>query len=303
MKRIAILFGIVVLAGCRGGNSTPPEPEPEPVPPPAEWSADMQAVADGNNHFALELYGKLSEAEKGKNLFFSPYSIHTALGMTATGAKGTTREQMVKVLHLPEDEHKALASGDLGRFYAHPRKDYELSVANALWGQKDFPWRAEWLAVQNERYGAGFNEVDFLKDKLGSIARINGWVEEKTRGKIQGLLKPDDVPVNEGAITRLILTNAIYFKGKWADEFTKNATTDQPFHLAAGGSVKAPLMAPSASKLPETDRLRVMWELGGRPDWPVGLHREIAGKLGLSRTKVYKFLGEVREHLNSLKGA
>ena len=243
MKRIAILFGIVALAGCRSGNSTPPEPEPEPVPPPVEWSADMQAVAEGNNRFATDIYGKLSESEKGKNLFFSPYSIHTALGMTATGAKGTTRDQMVKVLHLPEDEQRALASGDMGRYYAHPRKDYELSVANALWGQKDFPWRAEWLAVQNERFGAGFNEVDFFKDKLGSIARINGWVEEKTRGKIQGLLKPEDVPVSGGAITRLILTNAIYFKGKWADEFTKNATTDQPFHLAAGGSVPAPLMA------------------------------------------------------------
>ncbi len=241
MKRVAMLFGIVALVGCRGEKAG--RPDEEPVPPPTEWSADMQTVAEGNNRFATDIYGKLSESEKG-NLFFSPYSIHTALGMTATGAKGTTRDQMVKVLHLPEDEHKALASGDLGRFYAHPRKDYELSVANALWGQKDFPWRAEWLAVQNERYGAGFNEVDFLKDKLGSIARINGWVEDKTRGKIQGLLKPDDVPVNEGAkITRLILTNAIYFKGKWADEFTKNATTDQPFHLAAGGSVPAPLMA------------------------------------------------------------
>ena len=242
MKRVAMLFGIVALVGCRGEKAG--RTDEEPVPPPTEWSADMQAVAERNNRFALELYGKLTEAEKGKNLFFSPYSIHTALAMTATGAKGPTRDQMVKVLHLPTDEQKALASGDLGRFYAHPRKDYELSVANALWGQKDFPWRAEWLAVQNERYGAGFNEVDFLKDKLGSIARINGWVEEKTRGKIQGLLKPDDVPVNEGAkITRLILTNAIYFKGKWADEFTKNATTDQPFHLAAGGSVKVPLMA------------------------------------------------------------
>jgi predicted dehydrogenase len=77
----------------------------------------MQAVADGNNKFALDLYAKLREPEKG-NLFFSPYSAHTALAMTATGARGTTRDQMVKVLHLPADEQKALASGDLGRLVA-----------------------------------------------------------------------------------------------------------------------------------------------------------------------------------------
>ena len=241
LKRIAILVGIVVLAGCRGGNAA--VPEPEPVPSPVEWSAEMQVVSDGNNRFALDLYGKLTEAEKG-DLFFSPYSIHTALGMTATGAKGTTRDQMVQVLYLPADQQKALAAGDLGRYYAHPRKDYELSVANALWGQKELPWRAEWLAVQNERFGAGFHEVDFEKDKTGSIDRINGWVEEKTRGKIKGLLKPDDVPVYERTqITRMILTNAIYFKGKWADEFKKHATKDQPFHLAGGGSIPTPLMS------------------------------------------------------------
>src|SRR5437773_1269804 len=167
MRRIAlVLSAVIVLAGCH--RDVPPEPEPVPGPPPIEWSADMQAIADGNNRFALDLYGQLREEKKG-NLLFSPYSVHTALAMTATGAKGNTRAEMAKVLHLPSDEAKALASGDLGRFYAHPRKDYELSVANALWGQKGFPWRPEWLALQNERFGAGFNEVDFVKDKGGSI--------------------------------------------------------------------------------------------------------------------------------------
>ena len=162
MNRVPLLLVLVALAGCRGGDAAAPDPE---VPPPIEWSADMQAVADGNNRFALELYAKLRESEKG-NLFFSPYSIHTALGMTATGAKGTTRDQMVKVLHLPADEQKALASGDLGRYYAHPRRHVELNVANAIWGQKDYGWRAEWLALQTERFGAGFQEADFQTSLL-----------------------------------------------------------------------------------------------------------------------------------------
>ena len=93
MKRIVTLLVLATLTGCRGGDGAAPDPE---VPPPVEWSADMQTVAEGNNRFALELYAKLRESEHG-NLFFSPYSIHTALGMTATGAKGTTRDQMVQV--------------------------------------------------------------------------------------------------------------------------------------------------------------------------------------------------------------
>jgi serpin B len=153
------------------------------TPPP--WTDDMQAIADGNNRFAFDLYAKLREKESG-NLFFSPYSAHTALAMTATGARGNTRDEMVSVLHLPADEQTMLASGDLGRFYAHPRKDFELAVANALWGQKGYGWRPEWLDVQNTRFGAGFHEADFATNPDGERRRINGWVEEQTRDRIKG---------------------------------------------------------------------------------------------------------------------
>ena len=235
MKRIAILFGIVALVGCRGGNSTPPEPEPVP---PLEWSADMQAVAEGNNRFALELYGKLTEAEKGKNLFFSPYSIHTALGMTATGAKGTTRDQMVKVLHLPEDEQKALACGDLGRYYAQPRQHFELAVANAIWGQKGYGWRAEWLELQRTRFGAGLQEADFRTNPDTERQRINQWVEEKTKKRITELLKPEQIRSK----TVQVLANAIFFKGKWVTQFDPKRTRDQLFHLADDSRIQVPMM-------------------------------------------------------------
>ena len=233
MKRIALL--LIALTGCRGGGVAAPDPE---VPPPVEWSADMQTIADGNNRFALELYSKLRESEKG-NLFFSPYSIHTALGMTATGAKGTTRDQMVQVLHLPADEQKALACGDLGRFYSHAGKAYELNVANALWAQKGFPWKPEFLAVQKERFGAGFQEADFRTNAEGERVRINQWVEEKTRDKIKDLLLTGDVRDN----TRMVLTNAIYFKGKWTEKFEKNHTKDAPFHRADKSTIPVPLMS------------------------------------------------------------
>src|SRR5262245_51328053 len=177
MRRFLILVGAVVFFTAAAVGWWYWANRVNDPPPPPPWTDDMQAVADGNNRFALDLYAKLRE-EPG-NLFFSPYSAHTALAMTATGARGNTRAQMVKVLHLPADEQKALASGDLGKFYAHPRKDFELSVGNALWGQKGYPWRPEFLDVQQARFGAGFNEADFKADPDGERQRINRWVEEQ----------------------------------------------------------------------------------------------------------------------------
>lgn len=220
---------LIALTGC--GTATP-----DNAPPPPPWSQDMQAISDGSNRFALDLYGHLRD--KPGNLFFSPYSVHAALAMTADGAGGTTLDQMVKVLHLPTDRDRALAAGDLGRYYSAGGRSYELSVANALWGQKGFPWRAEYLARQKERFGAGFNEADFKADPEAERVRINRWVEEKTRDRIKDLLQPGVVD----RLTTMVLTNAIYFKGRWAEQFDKTKTRDGEFHLADGKTVTAPLM-------------------------------------------------------------
>ena len=91
-----------------------------------------------------------------------------------------------------------LASGDLARFYAHPRKDYELSVANALWGQKGLSWRPEWLDMQNVRFNAGFHEADFAADPEAERQCINRWVEEKTRERIKELAGDGDIDGNRG---------------------------------------------------------------------------------------------------------
>jgi serpin B len=156
--------------------------------------------------------------------------------MAATGAKGNTRDQMVKTLHLPEG--KMLASGDIGRYYGHPRKDFELSVANALWGRKGFLWREEWLKEQNERFGAGFNEADFAANPDGERQRINKWVEEKTRDRIKDLLLPPQIKDD----TTMVLTNAIYFKGKWTQPFETKNTRDGSFQCDNGTTVNTPMM-------------------------------------------------------------
>lgn len=200
MPRLPLLLVLGVLSGLTGCRAN------DPGPPPVPWSADMQAVADGNNQFTFDLYAKLRDREKG-NLFFSPYSAHTALAMTAIGARGATRDEMVAVLHLPTGEQHAAAAGDLTRYFAHPRKAFELSIANAIWGQKGVPWRLEFLDVQRDRFGSGFHDADFATDPDGERQRINQWAGEKTRNRIKELIPG-------GLVTkahRMVLANAIYF--------------------------------------------------------------------------------------------
>jgi len=237
MKQIAIPLGIVALlaaGGVGGWYAWKNWPEP-PLAPPPPWTEDMQAVTEGNNRFAFDLYAKLND--QPGNAFFSPYSVHTALGMTATGAKGKTREEMLQVLHLPNTE-QSLASGDLSRYFTHPRKDFELSVANAIWGQKGRDWPPEWLALQKDRFGSGLQEADFAANPESERLRINKWVEEQTRNRITELLQPEQITRD----TVMVLANAIYFKGKWDVEFEPKKTRDDLFHLADGGRIMVPMM-------------------------------------------------------------
>jgi serpin B len=199
----------------------------------------MQAIAEGNNAFACDLFTQL-RSEPG-NLFFSPFSIHIALAMTADGARGETLDEMVKVLHLPKEAKARLAAGDVARFYALGGEGYELAVANNLWGQQGFPWKADFLERQRTSYGAELTSVDFKAAANRETARkmINASIEKSTRDKIKDLLKSDDLTEK----TRLVLTNAIYFKGQWLTEFDKKATKDAPFTLADGTKKNMPLMA------------------------------------------------------------
>jgi len=209
-------------------------------------------VAEGNNKFALALYDKL-RAEKG-NLFFSPYSISTALAMTYAGARGQTESQMAKVLHFPAGANEGTESSpmvmDRRQFastFGEIIKDlnergrkgaYTLSVANALWGQKGYGFLKEFLELVKANYGGRLSEVDFVGATEASRKTINAWVEKQTKEKIKDLIPPGVLD----SMTRLVLTNAIYFKGNWARQFKKNETKDAPFSLADGRKIEAPMM-------------------------------------------------------------
>jgi serpin B len=198
-----------------------------------------KAVIAGQNAFALDLYKQL-RGEEG-NLFFSPYSISTALAMTYAGARGDTAQEMAQTLHFPADSellhasHAALLNQLQGD---GQKRGFQLNVANALWGQKGEPFLSPFLTLVRDRYRAGLSELDFKANPEEARKTINTWVEKKTQDKIQNLLPQGSVT----PLTRLVLTNAIYFKGDWANQFLKPATHEQPFTTGAGAAVKVPMM-------------------------------------------------------------
>jgi serpin B len=222
-------------------------------------------VVEGNNNFAFDLYAKLREQEG--NLFFSPYSISMALAMTYAGARGNTAEQMSKVLHFNlqgETLHDAFfgLQNSINTISAEGRCQF--FVANALWGQEGYPFVPSFMELVKEKYSAGISSLDFIKRTEDSRLVINNWVEEKTQNKIKELLKPGVLD----SMARLVLTNAIYFKGKWQFPFKKKATRDESFQLATGEVVNTAMMWQRESfKYAEDAALQVLempyldWEL------------------------------------------
>ena len=199
---------------------------------------EEEKVGPMNNAFATDLYARLS-AKEG-NLSFSPTSIQTALAMTWAGARGQTADEMAKVLHLGADgkTHDELG-GFLGRLNEDGKKGgYELSVANALWGLKGYPFMPAYVDLAKKKYGGNLSEMDFVRDAEGSRKIINDWVAKETHDRIKDLISAGAIGVD----TRLVLTNAIYFKGKWDLPFVKERTVDDDFTQGGGAKVRTPFM-------------------------------------------------------------
>jgi serpin B len=202
-----------------------------------QTNSDLSALVNGNNQFAFDLYGRL-RAEPG-NLFFSPSSISTALAMTYGGARAETATQMADVLHfdLAQDRLDTAFAALLDRLGV-TKQGIEVRIANRLWGQAGYRFLPTYLQLAKEHYGAELGQVDFAQQTEAVRQEINAWVEEQTNDKIKDLI-PAGV-LNQ--LTRLVLTNAIYFKGDWAARFDKQATEELPFHLSADEKVDVPMM-------------------------------------------------------------
>lgn len=212
--------------------------------------ADLTAQVDGLNGFAFDLYQALKDADG--NIFYSPYSISVALAMTYAGARGETESEMAETLHylLPQDRlHPVLnrldqelnqrgqgASGKDGR-------GFRLNAVNAVWGQQGYQFMDTYLDVLATNYGAGLRLVDFVSAAEESRKTINTWVSDQTEGRIKDLIPQGAI----NKLTRLVLTNAIYFNAAWQHPFEENMTAEGDFHPLNGSAVRVPMMKQTAS--------------------------------------------------------
>jgi serpin B len=222
----------------------------------APQARQSQTFVEGNNDFALGLYSRLKSGPP--NMFFSPYSISTCLAMTYGGARGDTARQMAEVLHFSKDARQVNSSfSGLQRELneAGKEKGIQLNVANALWAQQGHAFLPAFLNAARDEYQARVDQADFKTSAESSRSEINQWVAQKTRERIKDILPPGSVD----SMTRLVLANAIYFKGAWAVPFRAGETQPQPFHVSAGSQVQVPLMHRAGSvRYMEDDALQAV---------------------------------------------
>lgn len=303
LMRILVFSCMVALASAYGESTG--KPNEHRVEESAQVPVNPAATAAGS--FALNLYGQLAKETPGKNLFFSPYSMSSALAMTAEGARGETAEQMGKVLGFPEaarhmgddaqllpwntalihagmaelnerlqtrsvpqelrdelaaarkaleesrDLEKKTISAAARRRQAEESErlaeklnvlssqvdPYEIRVASALYGEKTSQFVPAYLDTIHKFYGTGaVVPADFKGNAEGERVKINGWVEKQTNERIKNLLAKGALD----SMTRMVLVNAIYFKGDWAVPFEKNGTKREDFLTSAARKVRVPMM-------------------------------------------------------------
>lgn len=215
-----------------------------------------EALVESNTAFALDVYQRLKDT-KG-NIFFSPYSISTALAMTYAGARENTARQMADVLHFTSDQnnlHPTFARLETWLNEIQEKGDVRLNIANSLWPQKGYPFLKEYLTLSEKYYRVTITPLDYKKAVEEARNIINQWVEEKTKDKIKNLVKPGIL----NPLTRLVLVNAIYFKGNWASQFDEKRTRDDTFYLLSGQNVQVPMMAQKKKfRYAETESLQVL---------------------------------------------
>jgi serpin B len=260
---------------------------------------DEHTVVAGNTAFALDLYARL-RTEEG-NLFLSPYSISTALAMTYAGARGETERQMADVLHFALEQerlHPALAALESSVQAASDSPGCALNVANALWGQQDYGFLDEFLALNRKHHGAGFRELDFVHATEQARRTINTWVADQTQQMIKELLLKGDLDPADV----LVLTNAIHFKGDWASRFDRRHTQDAPFRISENDQVVVPTMrSVSQFAFAATDGLDLL-ELpyaGDRLSMVLLLPKKVDGlaplEQSLSKESLERWLGSLRQ--------
>uniref|UniRef100_A0A674N7Q8 Serpin B6 n=1 Tax=Takifugu rubripes TaxID=31033 RepID=A0A674N7Q8_TAKRU len=200
-------------------------------------------LCKANTSFSLALFRKLSDHDTTANIFYSPFSISSALAMVLLGARGNTAAQMSEVHHSnPAADDVHVSFSQLLNELHKENAPYALSVANRLYGEQSYQFVEDFLGSTKKHYRAELESVDFRAAAETSRSNINSWVEKQTEGKIKDLLAKGIVTGD----TRLVLVNAIYFKGNWDKQFKEKATRDATFHISKNSSKPVKMMHQSS---------------------------------------------------------
>jgi serpin B len=250
MKKMIVYLMVLCLIGSLVGCTQPVagrelKSDKQRISYPDINQTEIESLIDGNNTFAFDLYQQL--VNNDDNLFYSPYSISVALAMTYAGARSETAQEMANTLHFyPSQDklHPVLNWLDIelakrGRS-AQGKDDegFRLNIVNAIWGQENYHFMDDFLDVLAENYGAGLRIVDFINSTEQSRKIINEWVSQQTEERIEELIPQGAID----ALTRLVLTNAIYFNAAWMYPFDEKNTVDGDFNLLSGDTVTVPMM-------------------------------------------------------------
>jgi serpin B len=236
--RLHLLTGVMSLAVSHGVGVV----EAEGPPAAKDEKPTLEQAVSVTGDFAFDLYRQLAKANPGTNLFLSPYSVSSALTMAAEGARGKTAAEMGDVLGYPEAARQlgaearllpwnmAMIHQEMAKYHTlfQSKRDspYLISVANALYGEKTYPFSPSFVDTMKKFYGGDVVRlVDFKNAAEASRQQMNAWVEQQTRERIKNLVPAREVD----ALTRLVIINAIYFKGDWAAPF-KDRTVQEDFH-------------------------------------------------------------------------
>ncbi|XP_031163623.2 leukocyte elastase inhibitor-like [Sander lucioperca] len=194
----------------------------------SDTMASPTPLSKANTTFSLALLKKFGDDDKTANIFYSPFSISSALAMVMLGARGNTATQMsecLKTKDCQDDVHVSFAQllSELNKADA----PYALSVANRLYGEQSYQFVEDFLVKTKKYYNAELETVDFKADSETARLNINSWVQKQTQDKIKDLLAKGDVD----SLSRLVLVNAMYFKSDWNEQFQQHATQDAQFRL------------------------------------------------------------------------
>ncbi|MDI9632520.1 MAG: serpin family protein [Methanolinea sp.] len=309
------VIGAVLAAGCTGPARQPgqiPSGEASPSPPAPQVVGPEETVVEANNRFAFDLFARLANdgEYRDRNIFFSPFSLSSALAITYEGARGETADEIRSVFHFPENR-SAMRAGFArinAALNARPAA-YTLRTANALWAEKTYAFLPDYIDTAERYYGARTTNLDFGNSPEESRATINGWVEEQTENRIRDLVPRGAIDHN----TILVVTNAIFFKGTWRKQFDKEMTADAEFRMADGRTVLVPMMQRTDENATfgylETDTFQALslpYESGGGRDLAMllvlpkgeslaeigrgldaGMYRDICSNLVERRVKVF----------------